>query len=208
MAVLRSEVCERTTRAVVLNVEAARPGARTPDRALIETLLRTGARPTEADRIDPCSDPTPRGPWPPVTDLTRIYDHGRDWCTHRDARPEQNGGYPAAPHLPSECRTREYFLDVVTDARTRLDGERDDEQVSTAVGLSFYCASAFRFGQARASALPSVPRVVLETWTGRAEGADRSNGAAMPGRVALTVGEALKLARLIEHVVETVMFDA
>jgi hypothetical protein len=103
-----------------------------------------------ADRIDPSTDPTPRGPWPPVTDLTQIYDHGRDWCVHRDAHPDEHDGYPAPSHLPAtECRTREYFLDLVTDASTRLDDERDDEDATTAVGLSVYCATAFRFGEAR-----------------------------------------------------------
>jgi hypothetical protein len=124
--------------------------------------------------------------------------------------PDDHRRLPASAHIPAtECRTREYFVDLATVSSTSLDDERDDVGATTAVGLSVYCASAFRFGPPRASAGPSAPRLVLETRTDRAdraEAADGSNSAARSCRVAVTLGEALKAARLIEHVVETVMF--
>ena len=62
-----------------------------------------------SDRIDPSSWPSPRGPWPQVSDLSRLYDHGQPWCVNAAAHPDLNDGYPDPDrHLPwHECVERQ-----------------------------------------------------------------------------------------------------
>jgi hypothetical protein len=140
------------------------------------------------NRIDPPNRSAQRGPWPPVSDLSRLYDHGWPWCMNAAGHPDLNGGYPDPErHLPShECRSREAFVD---GGRRGLDGEQ--------VGLSLYSAAAFRFGQPRDDAPPATARVVLETWTSD----DNSSQ-----RVSLTAGQALQLARILVRCADDLTF--
>ena len=144
-----------------------------------------------SDPNDPSTWPTPRGPWPPVADPTRLYDHGRQWCINRAAHPDENGGYPLAQgHVPwAECHSAHYFLDdVIHD----LDGDP--------LGLSMYCATRFRFGEPRRSQPePAATRLVIETWS---HGADSRST-----RVSVPLGEALQLARIIHHLVDTIRLN-
>lgn len=75
-----------------------------------------------SDRIDPPSDDFERGPWPPVSDVSQLFDHGWRWCVHAAGHPDPDGGYPHPEgHVPwHECRSRAAFLD---DVRRDLDGE-------------------------------------------------------------------------------------
>jgi hypothetical protein len=159
----------------------------TPDRALIEPLTSQEARPV-SDRIDPPIHPDRRGPWPQVTDLARLYDHGQPWCVNAAGHPDPNGGYPdPARHLPwQECRGREVFVD---GPRRELDGEP--------VEVSVYNAAAFRFGQPRDDTPPAPPRVVLEAWTADEPAAHR---------LSLTPGQALHLARILVHCADDLTF--
>ncbi len=159
----------------------------TPDRALIEPLSKQEARPI-SDRIDPPNDDLERGPWPQVNDLSRLFDHGWPWCVNAAAHPDENHDYPDPErHRPwHECRGTEAFLD---DVRSDVAGE--------AVGVSVYNAAPFRFGEAREDTAPAGARVVLETWTGDDEPAQR---------VSLTAGEALRLARILVRCADELTF--
>jgi hypothetical protein len=139
--------------------------------------------------IHPPEWPSRRGPWPEVDGPSRLYDHGWPWCVNAWGHPDERGGYPdPARHLPwFECRGREAFVDEV---RRDLDGEP--------VTVSVYAAAAFRFGQPRHDGLPVSPRVVVETWSDR----DDEHWQ----RVSLTVGEALRLARILVRCADELTF--
>src|ERR671931_910880 len=100
-----------------------------------------------SDRIDPTNDHVERGPWPPVDDRSRLFDHGWPWCVNSAAHPDPEGGYPDPHrHVPwPECRGAEMFVDGVC---RDLHGEP--------VGVSVYSAAPFRFGEPRADASPSA----------------------------------------------------
>jgi hypothetical protein len=137
------------------------------------------------DRIDSSHWPSPRGPWPEVTDASRLYDHGRPWCVNADAHPDRTGGYPDPDrHVPwHECQTAETYID---GTRRNLDGEPVD--------VSVYAAAPFRFGELRGQGALSSAGIVIETWpTGTDEPAER---------VSLTPGEALRLARILIHLAD------
>jgi hypothetical protein len=152
-------------------------------RALIEPLNEQEARPM-TDRNDP-----PSRPWPEVTDLSRLYDHGQPWCANARAHPDLNGGYPDADrHLPwHECRSNEAFVD---DARRNLDSDE--------LGLTVYLASAFRFGELRDTTESHAPRVVIETWPSDADGPSQ--------RVSMGAGSALRLARILVRFADELTF--
>jgi hypothetical protein len=64
------------------------------------------------DRVDPPNHAFRRGPWPEVTDLSRIYDHGQPWCVNVAGHSDHNGDYPDARHAQGhECHSREAFVD-------------------------------------------------------------------------------------------------
>jgi hypothetical protein len=155
---------------------------------LIEPLTKQEARPVH-DRIDPASDQPPQGPWPPVVDDTRYYDHGQPWCVNAAAHPDANGGYPdPRRHLPwDECRSAELN---VAGAHAELNGD--------AVGISVAAAASFRFGEPREHAQAAPVRVVVETWQ---LGTDEPSR-----RVSLSPPDALHLARILTHVVDQVTF--
>jgi hypothetical protein len=158
-----------------------------PARALIEPLTYQEARPM-TDRIDP-PDRSSRRPWPEVTDLSRLYDHGRTWCVNARAHPDRNGGYPDPErHLPwHECHTAEAFVD---DMRRDLDGAE--------LGVAVYAAAPFRFGQPRGAAPPSEARVVVETWPANTDEPSQ--------RVSIGPADALHLARILVRLVDELTF--
>ena len=108
------------------------------------------------DPIDDTTWPSPRGPWPEVTDLSRLFDHGQRWCVNAAGHPTVDEEYPDAQiHTPwDECRTREWSLH---DARRDLDGN--------ALDLTVYGAARFRLGQLHTACCPTadLARVVIES---------------------------------------------
>jgi hypothetical protein len=140
------------------------------------------------DRIDPSHRPSTRGPWPEVTDLGRLYDHGRAWCTNSAGHPGEDGYPDPDRHLPwHECRGPEASL---TDVRRELDGEH--------VEMSVYVAAAYRFGQPRELPLDAPTRLVIDTC--------QHAGDEEPVRFSLSPGEALRLARILTRLVDDVTF--
>jgi hypothetical protein len=141
-----------------------------------------------SDRIHPPDWPSPRGPWPEVSSVDEIYDHGWPWCVNAAGHPDRDGGYPDPQrHVPwHECHSQAKFLD---GACRDLDGKP--------VGVSVYTAAPFRFGQSRDDASPTAPRVVLETWTDDDEASQR---------VSLTPGEAFRLARILLRCADELTF--
>lgn len=138
------------------------------------------------DRIDPSAWPSPRGPWPEVHDLSRLYDHGRHWCVNAAGHPGENGYPDLERHLPwHECRGPEAWL---AGARQDLDG--------APLEVSVYVAAAFRFGQPRRLPLRAATRLVLDAW-GPA-------GDDPTVRISLGLGEAVRLARILNHLVDQV----
>ena len=137
------------------------------------------------DRIDSDSWPSPRGPWPEVHDPTRVHDHGRYWCANAAGHPGPDGYPDPDRHVPwHECRSPEAWLH---GARRDLDGEP--------VEVCVYLASRFRFGYPREGAQPAPTRVVLDV-------------EASPGlddvRVSLDLGEAVRLARILNLLVDQI----
>ena len=141
-----------------------------------------------SDRIDPPDAVFEQGPWPPVSDPGRLFDHGWPWCVNAAGHPDPDGGYPNPErHLPAyECHSRVCFVDGV---RRDLNGEP--------LVVSVYNAAPFRFGQPRDERPPASPRVVLETWTSEDERADRFS---------LTPAEALHLARILVRCADELTF--
>ena len=141
-----------------------------------------------SDRTDPPARPDPGAPRPPVTDIARIYAYGQPWCVHAEAHPDRHGGYPDPHHHPAaECRELEHHLD---HARERLEG--------APVEVTAYLAAPFRFGQSRDNRPPGSARVVIEQQ--RADGADRVH------RMSVTAAEALRLARILDHLADELLF--
>ncbi len=140
-----------------------------------------------SDRTQPPNWPSPRGPWPEVTDTSRLFDHGKPWCSTAHSHPEPEDGYPDVNrHVPwNECRTLVSYFD---GARHDLSG--------TPAGLELYAAAVFQFGTLRREALPGETRIVLETYV--------DEPGQEPVRVSLPVGEALRLARRIGQLVNLV----
>lgn len=141
------------------------------------------------DPIDASTWPCPRGPWPEVTDLSRLFDHGQRWCLNAAGHPTAEQDYPDAQiHTPwNECRTREWALN---DARRDLEGNP--------LHLSVYGAAAFRFGQSRPTPGPKaqVARVVVETW-------GASPGRTEPvARFSLSAAQTRQLARVLDRVAD------
>ena len=159
----------------------------TPARALIAPLSMQEARPM-SDRIVPPDDIRERGPWPPVDDSSRLFDHGWPWCVNAAGHPDPEGGYPApVRHLPAhECQSRAAFLDGV---RRDLDGQQ--------LGVSVYNAASIRFGEPRDDSPPASPRVVLDTWAMEEKQAQR---------ISLTPGAALQLARILVRFADELTF--
>ena len=132
--------------------------------------------------------PSPRGPWPEVTDLSRLFDHGQRWCRNAAGHPGTNDYPDATEHLPwFECHGPEVWLH---GACRDLDGEPAE--------ISVYPAAPFRFGQPRALPVRVTPRLVLDA---RVPGPPRFGC-----RFSLDLGEGIRLARIIEHLVDGVSF--
>ena len=136
------------------------------------------------DRIDPSAWPSPRGPWPEVDDTSRLYDHGRRWCVNAAGHPGEDGYPDPERHVPwHECRGPEVWLEY---ARRALDGED--------LELSVYLAAPYRFGQQRNASGQAPVRLVID--------------AADPGaeefavRLSLRLGEAARLARILNRLVD------
>ena len=74
------------------------------------------------DRVDPPNQAFRRGPWPEVTDLSRIYDHGQPVVRERRRPLRSQRRFPDAQRHAqgSECHSREALLDR---ARRDLDGD-------------------------------------------------------------------------------------
>jgi hypothetical protein len=142
-----------------------------------------------SNRIHPSEWPSPRGPWHPVAGVERLYDHGWSWCANAASHPDEHGGYPDSErHLPwDECHGQYAFLD---SAVRDLDGEQ--------VGVSVYVAASFRFGRPRDNTSPPSPRVVVEAWPIE----DNEPGQ----RISLSPGEALRLARILVRLADTLTF--
>lgn len=145
-----------------------------------------------AETTQPENWPSPRGPWPDVTDSTRLFDHGAWWCVNRAGHPDPDDGYPNVDrHTPwHECHS---ITGSFAGVRADLTGPP--------LELELYAAAPFRFGCLRAAVTdPSTsPRVVLECY---------SDGGAEPHelRFSLPLGEALRLARRLEHLVDEVSY--
>lgn len=90
------------------------------------------------DRIDPSNWPTSRGPWPEVTDSTRLLDPGATWCVNSGGHPLGGDGYPDPNiHYPfDECMTPSLFVE---DSCVELAGPQLD--------LMVYAARPFLFGR-------------------------------------------------------------
>jgi hypothetical protein len=135
------------------------------------------------DRIDPSAWPTPRGPWPEVTNLGQVFDHGRGWCINAAGHPGEAGYPDPARHLPwDECHGPQ---GSVGQARSGLTGDP--------LEVSVYMAAPYRFGAHR-EPTDTAPRLIVETASadGRIE------------RFSLGPGEALRLARMIGRLVDDV----
>jgi hypothetical protein len=128
-----------------------------------------------ADRTDPARPP---GPWPTADEPGRIFDHGAHWCANAAGHPGE-GDYPdPAVHIPEfECRSLAFFVDTLAD----LD--------RATTGLAIYAARPFRFGQPRAGQSTDPTRIVLDTEL---------------QRLSLSLGDALRLARFVNRLVDAV----
>lgn len=113
---------------------------------------------------------------------------GRAWCTNTARHPGE-GGYPDPDrHVPwHECRGPERWI---SEARRDLDGAD--------VELSVSVAAAFRFGQQREFPVQAPTRVVIETW-------ESASGETVT-RLSVSPGEALRLARVLTHLVDEITF--
>jgi hypothetical protein len=140
-----------------------------------------------SNRTQPPSWPSPRGPWPEVEDVTRLFDQGKPWCATAVGHPGPDDDYPDVDrHVPwDECRTVTSYFD---SARRDLTG--------TAVGLEAYAASPYQFGALRETAQPTEPRIVLESYI--------DSPGEEPVRVSLALGDALLLSRRIGQLVDLV----
>lgn len=100
----------------------------------------------------PIPPPEP-GPWPEVTDIGTLYDHGAPWCTNAAGHPPREDGYPnPRVHVPPfECRSACLYFDGI---RADLTGPSH--------GLDVYLAQPFRFGQPRTAEPAPSARVVFE----------------------------------------------
>jgi hypothetical protein len=145
-----------------------------------------------AETTQPPNWPSPRGPWPDVTDSTRLFDHGAWWCVNRAGHPDPEDGYPDVDrHTPwDECHS---ITGSFTGVRADVTGPP--------LELELYAAAPFRFGCLRAAATDTsiTPRVVFECY---------SDGGSEPAelRFSLPLGEALRLARRLEHLVDEVSY--
>jgi hypothetical protein len=92
--------------------------------------------------------PSKRGPWPEVSSVDQIFDHGARWCVNATGHPSRDDGYPnASLHLPPfECRTGSLGIE---EARDGLSG--------VATALEIYLARPYRFGIPRALAGRAEP---------------------------------------------------
>lgn len=136
-----------------------------------------------ADRSERPSHHATRGPWPEVTELSQIFDHGARWCINADGHPEYD--YPDSEiHVPPyECRS----IGLAVDACRDLGG--------AAGALNLYVARQFQFGETRDSASSIGNRLVLE-FSGTADDA--------ADRISLTLGDGLRLARHVQRLIDVV----
>ncbi len=142
-----------------------------------------------SETTQPENWPSPRGPWPEVSDLSRRFDHGRHWCANAAGHPHPEGGYPdAGVHVPwDECQSAPCLFD---DVRVNLLG--------SIRGLALYGAAPFEFGALRASTPPHrAPRIVLELFPDTL-----LSGPEEIVRFSLSLGEALRLSRRIPQLVD------
>lgn len=136
-----------------------------------------------ADRTDPPDRPTARGPWPEVTSVDQIFDHGAPWCVNADGHPDYDYPDPEL-HVPAfECRTIGLAFEAVPDLA-------DAGHV-----IEIYVARPFRFGQPRATSQAHPARLVLEVTDAAGE---------ITTRLSVTLGDALRLARHAVRLVDLV----
>lgn len=136
-----------------------------------------------ADRTDPPDRPALRGPWPEVTEPDQIFDEGAPWCANADGHPEYDYPDPEIHVPPFECRTAGLVLDANSDlvGRPRV--------------VETYVARPFRFGQPREAADPETAHLTFEVID--ADGA-------IATRFMLTLGDGLRLARHLLHLIDIV----
>jgi hypothetical protein len=105
------------------------------------------------DRTNPPDRPSASHPWPEVTDLSRLYEHGAPWCVNAAGHPPREAGCPDPRiHVPPfECPSPGLYIDDIA-------ADLDDP----AHGLEIYAARPFQFGQARAKEPTPTTRVVFE----------------------------------------------
>jgi hypothetical protein len=144
-----------------------------------------------SDRIDPPEGRAPRGPWPEVSDASRVYDHGRRWCINAGAHPDENEGYPDPQrHLPwDECRSVETYVDGAVAS-----------PAGDPIGVCAYLAAPFQFGQRRDNAAPLPARIVIESWAIDADHAAQ--------RIGVTPASALHLARILTRLADELSFPS
>lgn len=138
------------------------------------------------DRTDQPDPATARGPWPEVSDMTRLFDHGAPWCVNAAGHPDPEGGYPD-PNLhvpPHECRTAALWLD---DIRHEL--------VGPPTGLAVYAARAFRFGEERMTTPSADTRIAFDRLDEPDDGSPRFS---------VTLGDALRIAHHLIQLVESI----
>jgi hypothetical protein len=136
------------------------------------------------DRTNPANWPGIRGPWPEVTGLDRLFDHGAPWCANAAGHPDPEDGYPDPEiHRPfDECQSLILFVD---NARADLAGPPYQ--------LTLYGARPFRFGEPRDRRDIDRTRVMFDL----ADPADD----APPQRFSIPLAEALMLDRHLIHLV-------
>ena len=124
--------------------------------------------------IEPRTWPSPRGPWPEVTD-DRIFDTGSPWCVNAAGHPGYHDDYPNRQrHFPPyECRTRGLYV----DAHDGLDGPTCD--------LDIYVARSYQFGELREEAKPPQTRVVFDLY-------NETNNSST--RYSVSLGDAARIA--------------
>jgi hypothetical protein len=140
---------------------------------------------------DPARPPGPNGPWPPVTGVDQLFDHGRRWCVNAAGHPSGADEYPdASVHIPHhECRSQSIFVD---DLREDLNGRP--------LELEVYAATPFRFGQPRRPGDPGsrAPRVVLEFYD------EAAGPSGLATRFSVSVADASLLVRRLSALLDRI----
>lgn len=136
-----------------------------------------------ADRSDSRDWPVPRGPWPEVTGVEQVFDHGAPWCTNADGHPDYDYPDPEL-HVPAfECRTPALAVLAVPD----LAGPNHT--------IALYVARPFRFGEPREPNAKDQARLVVEITDVSGE---------LDARFSIALGDGLRLARHVQRLIDLV----